>query len=157
MPGFLRRFSFDQLSFWIGFLTGILFIWFFGKVRPLLNQLWAAFQSFTAQTRHSLSAGTESRYLADVLQLAILERAEITLQGSRFLMQVLQFLRIADFTTVQSRLGLFNFGTLRLDLLLSHLECFSGFLKPFLHQLSLFLGSSNGSVLGKRNFDFVQA
>jgi HEAT repeat protein len=70
MPGFLRRFSFDQLSFWIGFLTGILFIWFFGKVRPLLNQLWAAFQSFTAQTRHSLSAGTESRYLADVLQLA---------------------------------------------------------------------------------------
>lgn len=70
MPGFLRRFSFDQLSFWIGFLTGILFIWFFGKVRPLLVQLWGAFQGFTAQTRQSLSAGTESRYLADVLQLA---------------------------------------------------------------------------------------
>jgi HEAT repeat protein len=70
MPGFLRGFSFDQLSFWIGFLTGILFIWFFGKIRPLLAQLWQASRNFTAQTRQTLTAGTENRYLADVLQLA---------------------------------------------------------------------------------------
>jgi HEAT repeat protein len=70
MPGFLRRFSFDQLSFWIGFLTGILFIWFFGKIRPLLTQLRQAFRNFTSETRQSLTAGTKNRYLTDVLQLA---------------------------------------------------------------------------------------
>jgi HEAT repeat protein len=70
MPAFLRRFSFDQLSFWIGFLAGILFIWFFAKIRPLLTQLRQAFLNFTSETRQSLTAGTKNRYLADVLQLA---------------------------------------------------------------------------------------
>jgi hypothetical protein len=89
-------------------------------------------------------------------QLAIFERAEITPQGAGFLMQILQFFRIADLTPVESRLGLFNFGTLCSHFLLSHLERFSGFLQSFLQQLNLFLGSSNGGILSEGDLNLLQ-
>lgn len=70
MPGFLRSFSFDQVSFWIGFITGIIFLWFLDKNRPLLNQIRGKIRNFTSRTRQSLSAGTEQRYRTEVLRSA---------------------------------------------------------------------------------------
>ncbi|HEX6305487.1 MAG TPA: HEAT repeat domain-containing protein [Anaerolineales bacterium] len=70
MPAFLRNFAFDQVSFWIGFVTSIILLWFLDKNRPFLNQIWARIQDLTSRTRQNLSAGTEQRYRTDLLRSA---------------------------------------------------------------------------------------
>lgn len=68
MSDFLRRFSLDQLSFWIGFFTGILFIWFFGLLRPVLRQFRDNLQERLKDMRQGLSTGIETHFRNDTLR-----------------------------------------------------------------------------------------
>ncbi len=68
MPTFLRRFSLDQLSFWIGFLTGILFLWFFGLLRPVFRQYRKNLQERLRELRQGLSTGIEAHFRNDTLR-----------------------------------------------------------------------------------------
>lgn len=70
MPGFLRNLSLDRLSFWIGFLTGILFWWFLGRMRPILRQAWIGLVASVRAARAGLVAGVELRHRNDTLRLA---------------------------------------------------------------------------------------
>jgi HEAT repeat protein len=68
MPGFLRGFSFDQLSFWLGFLTGFLFWWYLNRTRPILSQVWQSLRLRLREARTGLTTSVEARHRNDTLR-----------------------------------------------------------------------------------------
>ena len=68
MPGFLRGFSFDQLSFWLGFLTGFLFWWYLNRTRPILSQVWQNLRLRLREARAGLTTSVEARHRNDTLR-----------------------------------------------------------------------------------------
>lgn len=70
MLGFFRNFSLSQPSFWLGFITGILFLWLLQNIIPFLRPTWLALLNRFGKARESLSAGVEARFLDDTLNYA---------------------------------------------------------------------------------------
>jgi len=68
MQGFLRGFSLDQLSFWLGFLAGILFWWYLNKSRPILSQVWQSVRLRLREARAGLITSVEVRHRNDTLR-----------------------------------------------------------------------------------------
>jgi len=68
MLGFLRGFSLDQLSFWLGFLAGILFWWYLNRARPILSQTWQSLRLRLQKGRAGLITSVESRHRNDTLR-----------------------------------------------------------------------------------------
>ena len=68
MGRFLSSFSFDRLSFWLGFIAGVLFIWLLAKVRPWLTAQIIAILASIRSTRDSLTAGADIRFRNDIIR-----------------------------------------------------------------------------------------
>jgi HEAT repeat protein len=62
------NFSLHQPSFWVGFITGILFLWLVLKILPLLIPIWHTLIRRIRKIREGLSAGVEIRYRDDLLR-----------------------------------------------------------------------------------------
>jgi HEAT repeat protein len=60
--------SMHQPSFWVGFVTGILFFWLVLKIHPLLVPIWAAILRRLGKVREGFSAGVEVRFRDDLLR-----------------------------------------------------------------------------------------
>jgi energy-coupling factor transporter ATP-binding protein EcfA2 len=69
MTGFFRSLDIDQISFWIGFLTGILFFWLAIRARPALKEISRYLKARALQLREGLTTSTEARLRADILKL----------------------------------------------------------------------------------------
>jgi HEAT repeat protein len=68
MLEFFRSFSISQPSFWLGFITGILFLWLFLQIRPYFRPLWNSLITRFSNIRENLTAGVESRYRDEVIK-----------------------------------------------------------------------------------------
>jgi HEAT repeat protein/energy-coupling factor transporter ATP-binding protein EcfA2 len=58
----------DRLSFWIGFFSGVLFVWFLGRLRSTLPKLVRFIKDRIRRARENMEAGTEIRFRRDVLR-----------------------------------------------------------------------------------------
>lgn len=60
----------DRTSFWVGFITGILFFWILNQVRSLLPRLLRSLQRQFQSLRESLTTGLENRLRNEILSYA---------------------------------------------------------------------------------------
>jgi HEAT repeat protein len=60
----------DRISFWIGFVVGIIFAWFFSILRKGWPHLVAFVKEQLQAARDSMTAGTEARLRNDMLRMA---------------------------------------------------------------------------------------
>lgn len=70
MLDFLQDLRIDQLSFWLGFLVGILFLWIASRLLPLARQARQDRQQGRQQTKTGAVSLAEARYRYDMLQHA---------------------------------------------------------------------------------------
>lgn len=70
MPPFLRSFSLDRWSFWLGFLAATLLWWLIGRLKPAFRALSAQLKEKAQATRQSLFQSTEIRLGNDTLRYA---------------------------------------------------------------------------------------
>ena len=70
MGRFLGGFSLDKLSFWLGFLAGLIVWWLLGRARPWLSRAFISARQGLRSTRESITANVEVRLLNDVLRQA---------------------------------------------------------------------------------------
>jgi HEAT repeat protein len=70
MPYWLRYFKLDRLSFWLGFLAGALIWWSFGKLRPVLGELWRLGIERLRAARQDVMIDAEIRLRNDTLRYA---------------------------------------------------------------------------------------
>jgi HEAT repeat protein len=68
MIGFLENLSFNQISFWVGFLAGALGLWLFGKLRPTLPGLFNDLRARSKKTRSSFAPNSAGRHRRDTLR-----------------------------------------------------------------------------------------
>ena len=68
MFGFLRNFSFDRNSFWIGVIVGTLLWWLISVLRPYIRRGWAAMREQFQKSREGLQTTTEIRLANDTLK-----------------------------------------------------------------------------------------
>ncbi|MFC1879539.1 HEAT repeat domain-containing protein [Chloroflexota bacterium] len=68
MKNFLR--NFDQISFWLGFITASLFWWLFGRLRPYLTRARKEVTVKTQTSRQQRRLSDEVRLANDTLRLA---------------------------------------------------------------------------------------
>ena len=66
MISFLRNLKISSSSFWLGFLSGILFAWIISRLRVLLPKLISAFRKQMGGIRENLSINTEVRLRNDI-------------------------------------------------------------------------------------------
>ena len=62
-------FRFDRISFWIGFISGGLFLWFATRVRPMLGDVRTSVQERVEDVRAGLSVSIEERYRQDIIRI----------------------------------------------------------------------------------------
>lgn len=67
MFGFLQNFSFDQISFWIGFIAGALGLWLLTKLSPGLPQLWTRIRTRSRIARSNLTLNNVERLRQEML------------------------------------------------------------------------------------------
>ena len=70
MSDFLRNFSVDRLSFGLGFLSGILFLWIIGKLIPIIRSTWRAWRINRQEAVTSASTSADAHHRFDTLRLA---------------------------------------------------------------------------------------
>jgi hypothetical protein len=70
MPGSLRNFTIDSLSFGLGFLSGILFLWILGKLLPIIRSTWREWRITRQEKRTQASSAAEAHHRYDTLRLA---------------------------------------------------------------------------------------
>ncbi len=70
MGRFLGGISIDKLSFWLGFLAGLIVWWLLGRARPWLSRAFHSARQELHSTRESITANVEVRLLNDVLRQA---------------------------------------------------------------------------------------
>lgn len=70
MISFLRNLKISSSSFWLGFLTGILFAWIVSRLRIYIPRLFRIFRKKMVGVRESLSINTEVRLRNDVYRFA---------------------------------------------------------------------------------------
>ena len=68
MGRFLDNFSVDRLSFWMGFLAGILVWWIVGRARPWLSRQLVLLRQTIQNTRDNITASTEIRLRNDIIR-----------------------------------------------------------------------------------------
>ncbi len=68
MSSFFSFLDLDQVSFWIGFFTGLLFFWVLVRVRPILKEIDNYIKLRFIRWREGFTTSTEERYRADVLK-----------------------------------------------------------------------------------------
>ena len=68
--GFLRSMQFERLSFWFGFLAGILFLWLLGKLKPGFRQFREFIKKSFQSARAEMQTGTEVRHRNDTIRHA---------------------------------------------------------------------------------------
>jgi HEAT repeat protein/DNA-binding transcriptional ArsR family regulator len=68
MSNFFRSIDLDQISFWIGFLGGILFFWLFLRLLPLLKSGLTSIRSRATNLKSGLTTSTEERFRGDILR-----------------------------------------------------------------------------------------
>lgn len=68
MIGFLENLSFNQVSFWIGFLAGALGLWLFGKLRPTLPGFFNDLRTRSKKTRSSFISNSAGHHRRDTLR-----------------------------------------------------------------------------------------
>ena len=70
MPGFLRNFTLDNLSFGLGFLSGVLFLWIIGKLLPIIRTNLREWR-IHRQEKHTLASSVaEAHHRFDTLRFA---------------------------------------------------------------------------------------
>lgn len=67
MSGFLQNLSFDQISFWVGFIAGALGLWLISKLIPALPGLREAITNRSAKTRTRLTSSNADRFRQETL------------------------------------------------------------------------------------------
>ena len=70
MISFLRDLKISSSSFWLGFLTGILFAWILSRLRIYIPKLIKVFRKKMGGIRESLSINTEVRLRNDIYRFA---------------------------------------------------------------------------------------
>jgi HEAT repeat protein len=60
----------DRLSFWVGFLGGILFSWLLARLRQMLPEIRRVIKNRIISTKENLAAGVDLRFRSDIIQLA---------------------------------------------------------------------------------------
>jgi HEAT repeat protein len=70
MPGFLRNLSLDRISFWYGFLTGILTLLIFALIRPFLARLGQWMLTRLQDMRARMTTSAETRLRREMIVLA---------------------------------------------------------------------------------------
>jgi predicted ATPase len=70
MGRFLGGISIDKLSFWMGFLAGIIVWWLLGRARPWLSHTFQSLRRSISSTRESITANVDVRLRNDVLRQA---------------------------------------------------------------------------------------
>ena len=68
MSRFLQNFNFDQISFWIGVITGALGLWLANKIVPSLPQFWIKLRTQSKSARSSLAPNHEELHRQDTLR-----------------------------------------------------------------------------------------
>jgi len=67
MSGFLQNFSFDQISFWIGFIAGALGLWLITKLSPGFPQLLNRIRTRSRIARSNLTLNNVARLRQEIL------------------------------------------------------------------------------------------
>ena len=70
MGRFLGGISIDKLSFWLGFLAGMIVWWLLGRARPWLSNAFRSARQGIRSTRESITANVDVRLRNDVLRQA---------------------------------------------------------------------------------------
>lgn len=68
MIRFLRSFELDRLSFWLGFIAGILLIWLLGRLRPWVARLFQSLRERSQLSKLGAATVTEIRLRNDLLR-----------------------------------------------------------------------------------------
>lgn len=68
MSNFIRNFRLDQLSFWIGFITGTIFLWVLGRLWPIVIAGISTFRTWMGNVQRDITTGTETRFRSDTLR-----------------------------------------------------------------------------------------
>ena len=67
MSGFLQNLSFDQISFWVGFVAGALGLWLISKLIPALPGLREGIRNRSVRTRSRLTSSNAERFRQETL------------------------------------------------------------------------------------------
>ena len=67
MSGFLQNLSFDQISFWVGFVAGALGLWLISKLIPALPGLRESIRNRSKKTRSRLTSSNAERFRQETL------------------------------------------------------------------------------------------
>lgn len=70
MPRILPDFTFDRLSFWLGFLAATLLWLLLAWLRPVIRNAWEGMKARLAAARRGLQTTTEERFAGDILRQA---------------------------------------------------------------------------------------
>lgn len=68
MGRYLSSFSFDRISFWLGFLAGLIFFWLLSRARPWLTAQFQAILVTLRSTKESITAGSDVRIRNDIIR-----------------------------------------------------------------------------------------
>ena len=68
MIRFLRNFELDRLSFWLGFIAGILLLWLLRRMRPWVARLIQSLRERSQLTKLGTATVTEIRMRNDLLR-----------------------------------------------------------------------------------------
>lgn len=68
MSGLFQNLAFDQISFWIGFLSGALGLWLVSKLLPAIPELSRSLRNRSRSAGRSLARGNANRHRQDLLR-----------------------------------------------------------------------------------------
>jgi hypothetical protein len=70
MSNFLRNFSLDRLSFWVGILSASVFWWLYLRLRPFLRQIWNYILNNLLRIRQRWQIDIETKHRKETLKIA---------------------------------------------------------------------------------------
>lgn len=65
----LENFRFDQISFWIGFVGGIIFLWLFRQIQPIFQIMRENISARVSSVQQGISTSIEQRYRQDIVKM----------------------------------------------------------------------------------------